>query len=137
MLERYDFRIIVIDDNVDAADTFCALLESCGYQVRLAYGAEEGLRIAASFEPHAIFCDLGMPNMDGFAFAPALRAQTKSLIPLLVTVTGWSDAATRSRTQAAGYDHHLVKPAKAEDIIIILEQQRELISSSRHSGQRY
>ena len=117
-------RIVVIDDNVDAADMFGWMLEADGYPTRIAYSGRAGLDLAAAFSPHAVFCDLGMPCMSGYEFAAALRTREAGRTPLLlVAVSGWGDARTRTLSAAAGFDVHLVKPTRFEDIRTLLEDR--------------
>ncbi|MFJ1466841.1 response regulator [Massilia orientalis] len=113
-------RIVVIDDNVDAADMFGWLLEAEGYPTRIAYSGHAGLDLVAAFSPHVVFCDLGMPCMSGYEFASLLRARATVPQPLLVAVSGWGDDRTRTRTRAAGFDVHLVKPTRFPDIRVLI-----------------
>lgn len=122
LLEVNNFRIVVIDDNVDAADMFGWLLEAEGYKAEVRYSASAGLELTSKFEPHVVFCDLGMPVMSGYDFAREFRAQDLSSRPLLVAVSGWNDERTRMRTKNAGFDAHLVKPASLSDIVILLQE---------------
>ena len=115
-------RIVVIDDNVDAADMFGWLLEAEGYPTRIAYSGHAGLDLVAAFSPHVVFCDLGMPCMSGYEFASLLRARATVPQPLLVAVSGWGDDRTRTRTRAAGFDVHLVKPTRFPDIRVLIAE---------------
>lgn len=124
MLRCDEFKVVIIDDNVDAAEMFAALLESFGYRVKASFSAKDGLTLCVDFEPHVVFCDIGMPAMDGYAFARTLSLQNSFPRPLLVAVTGWGDAGTREKTRNAGYRHHMVKPARIADLLAILENQR-------------
>ena len=101
-------RVLVVDDNEDAAQALGMLLELSGYGVRVATDGLVALEIAERFEPHAALVDLGMPGIDGFELARRLRSRIKDL--LLVAVTGYSQAEDRRRSRDAGFDHHLVKP---------------------------
>jgi CheY-like chemotaxis protein len=114
-------RIVVIDDNVDAADMFGWLLEAQGYATRIAYSGAAGLDLVAAFAPDVVFCDLGMPCMSGYEFAATLRARPAPRQPLLVAVSGWGDEGSRARTRVAGFDHHLVKPTVFADIRALLD----------------
>jgi PAS domain S-box-containing protein len=109
-------RILVADDNVDAADTMSALLEAAGYAVRIAYDGAEALAIAADFLPQLALLDLGMPRMDGFDAARRMRAVPALAGTVLVAVTGWGAETDRARSRAAGFDHHLLKPASIEQV---------------------
>jgi CheY-like chemotaxis protein len=108
-------RILVVDDNRDAADSLALLLEADGAWVRVAYDGRNALAQAASFKPHTVLLDLGMPGMDGYAVAHELRrAESREL--RVVALTGWGQEADRRRTSAAGFDHHLTKPVNIEEL---------------------
>ncbi|HEX7984303.1 MAG TPA: response regulator [Duganella sp.] len=110
-------RILIIDDNNQAADVAAELLGLYGYQTAVAYSGSEGLQTAKEFAPDVILLDLGMPVMDGFQVAAALRAQPEFANLALVAFTAWGDKGTRQRTQDAGFDQHITKPAGMEEIL--------------------
>jgi PAS domain S-box-containing protein len=103
-------RVLVVDDNVDAADSLALLVQLEGHEVLTAYDGETALSKAASFRPHVVLLDLGMPGIDGYETARRMRAMRSGAEMLLVAVTGWGQEDDRRRTAAAGFDHHLVKP---------------------------
>jgi signal transduction histidine kinase/ActR/RegA family two-component response regulator len=104
-------RLLVVDDNRDAATGLAEVLKSLGHEVQVAYDGPSALAIEASFEPDLLLLDLGLPEMDGYEVARRLREQTKrKKRPVLVAVTGWGQQEDRSRSRAAGFDAHLVKP---------------------------
>jgi PAS domain S-box-containing protein len=103
-------RILVVDDNVEAATSLAVLLELLGQDVQLAYEGSEALATAETFRPDVIFLDLGMPTMNGYEVARRLRAQPWGNTVRLVALTGWGQEEDRRRTQAAGFDQHWVKP---------------------------
>jgi CheY-like chemotaxis protein len=104
-------RILVVDDNEDAAATLGDALEHLGYQVAVAHDGPSALRIAAAFEPDLALLDIGLPVMDGFELAERLRAQrAPGDRPHLVAVTGYGQESDRQQTARAGFEHHLVKP---------------------------
>jgi signal transduction histidine kinase/ActR/RegA family two-component response regulator/transcriptional regulator with GAF, ATPase, and Fis domain len=103
-------RILVVDDNRDAADTLALLLETHGAATRVAYDGETALAALAESLPDAMLLDLGMPGMDGFAVARHARADPRFAGLRILALTGWGQAADRERTRAAGFDHHLTKP---------------------------
>jgi len=102
-------RILVVDDNTDAADTLGLLLEALGAHARAVHDGPAALAALRGFAPHAVLLDLGMPGMDGFEVARAMRAQGGPDLRI-VALTGWGQQADRARTRAAGFDHHLTKP---------------------------
>jgi len=115
-------RVLLIDDNVDAASMMQALLTALGYTVEAANTGREGLALAQSFLPHIVFLDLGMPIMSGYEVAIALRRMPGLGDVFLLALTGWNDQTTRAAVVAAGFDRHLVKPANFEQITSILDE---------------
>lgn len=105
-------RILVVDDNVDAADTLADLLSGCGHDVHTAYDGAAGIEQAIAFGPEVILLDLGMPEMDGYETAQKVQQLLgrEGLKPKLVALTGWGQEEHRRRTREAGFDAHLVKP---------------------------
>lgn len=112
-------RILVIDDNIDAADLTAEVLRHYDLDVDVAYGGLEGLAAARALMPDVIFLDIGMPVMDGYAVAKALRGEAASRRMKIVALTAWGDQASREQTRAAGFDLHLVKPAQLLELIDI------------------
>lgn len=104
-------RILIVDDNVDAADLVAEGLRLFGLEVNVAYGGQEGLAAAKAFCPNVIFLDIGMPVLDGYEVAMALRADETLQAVKLVALTAWGDAVSRERSKAAGFDLHITKPA--------------------------
>lgn len=109
-------RLLLVDDSVDAALAMSLVLESDGYEVRVAHEAKSALETAAQFEPEIVLLDLGLPGMDGFQLARAMRANPATATALLIAVTGYGQATDRERSRDAGFDHHLVKPVSSEEI---------------------
>ncbi|HEU4376458.1 MAG TPA: ATP-binding protein, partial [Telluria sp.] len=101
-------RILVVDDNVDAADTLTMALELLGHVVRAAYTAADALVQAKDFEPSMILLDIGLPDVNGYEVARRIRAEPWGSAITLVAATGWSQEADRQRAQDAGFDDHLV-----------------------------
>lgn len=115
-------RVLLIDDNADAASMMQILLSALGFNAEAAYSGKEGLELAQSFRPHVVFLDLGMPAMSGYEVAAALRRLPALGDVFLLALTGWNDQATRAAVVAAGFDRHLVKPPDFEQIIAILDE---------------
>jgi len=113
-------RILVADDNHDAADTCAALLELSGHHVQTAYSGRQALELAESFRPHAALLDIGLPDLNGFTLAKHIRESPWGRHTLLVAVTGWGQREDRLRAYDAGFDHHLAKPVAAEAIESVL-----------------
>lgn len=117
-------RVLVVDDNKDAADLTADLLNLSGHSTRAVYGGESSLRVAMEFTPDVVLLDLGMPVMDGFAVASALRKMPAFNDVILIAYSAWSDAPTRERAMACGFDGHLQKPSTLEDILATVESFR-------------
>jgi CheY-like chemotaxis protein len=113
-------RILVADDNRDAADTCAALLELSGHHVQTAYCGRQVLELAESFRPHAVLLDIGLPDLSGYTLAKHIRESSWGRRTLLVAVTGWGQSDDRRRAYEAGFDHHLAKPVAAEAIESVL-----------------
>ena len=103
-------RVLVVDDNRDAADSLAMLLRATGNEIRTAYDGLEALQVAGEFRPEVVLLDIGLPKLDGHEVAQRLRREPWGQRVLLIAVTGWSDEADRAKSRAAGFDHHLVKP---------------------------
>ncbi|EKU82150.1 hypothetical protein HMPREF9710_02598 [Massilia timonae CCUG 45783] len=113
-------RILVADDNADAADTLSLVLREKGHEVHVAYGGEDAVRMGTSIVPDLVFLDPGMPHIDGYETARALRALPALAEARLVALTGWGAQEDRARTRAAGFDAHLLKPAMPEALDAVL-----------------
>ena len=105
------FRVLVVDDNVDAADTLAAVLDMMGHATQVAHDGAQALAVAPQFLPDVIFLDIGLPGMNGYEVARALRRIPAGTNVVLVALTGWGAENDRSQSSAAGFDHHLTKPA--------------------------
>jgi CheY-like chemotaxis protein/nitrogen-specific signal transduction histidine kinase len=103
-------RVLVIDDNRDAAEILTVLLELWGHEVRLAYSGPDALALAPKFRPHAALLDIGLPGMSGHELAKRLRELPGWEKVMLVAVTGYGQDEDRRRSREAGFDHHLTKP---------------------------
>jgi PAS domain S-box-containing protein len=103
-------RLLVVDDNRDAANSLAMLLRMQGYEVRVAHGGAEALAITKTYTPEMIFLDIGMPGMDGYEVARKLRAQPGLGSVVIAALTGWGQEEDRRRTTEAGFNYHLVKP---------------------------
>ena len=104
-------RVLVVDDNPDAAETLVDLLGFWGYQVRAAFSGAEALAAARQEPPEVVILDLAMPQMDGWECARRLRGMEQFRETLLIALSGFNGAEHRERSQSAGFDYHLSKPA--------------------------
>ena len=111
---RLPLRVLVVDDNHDAADSLGMLLKCFGAEVHIVYDGPAALQAMAVYRPVAAFLDIGMAGMDGNEVARRIRQQPEFRDVMLVAVTGWGQAEDRRRTRAAGFDYHLVKPTDAD-----------------------
>jgi CheY-like chemotaxis protein len=110
-------RILVIDDNHDAADMLVSIFELHGHAAQAAYGGVQGIAAAMAFAPEIIFLDIGMPEMDGYQVAAKLRLAPLRQRPFLIAFTAWDDAASKARATAAGFDLHLTKTAPLDALL--------------------
>jgi len=113
-------RVLVVDDNVDAAETLAMLLGLIGADVRVAHDGPSALAAFAAFVPELVLLDIGMPGMDGYEVARRLRTQDAGRAANIVALTGWGQNEDRRLAREAGFDHHLVKPANLDALRAIL-----------------
>lgn len=113
-------RVLVVDDNIDAARTVALLLKKYGHDVRAVYDGPAALDAARGFQPNLIFLDIGLPGMNGYEVAQKVRADLELGNVMLVAMTGYGQEADKQRSREAGFDHHLVKPADINTIKQIL-----------------
>ncbi len=113
-------RVLVADDNKDAADSLRMILELGGHEVRAANDGEEALAVALDFRPDVAFLDIGMPKMNGFEVARRIRGAAGAGEMRLVALTGWGQPEDRARSAAAGFDHHLTKPIDFDEMAAIM-----------------
>jgi CheY-like chemotaxis protein len=115
-------RIMVVDDNVDAASMLAMLLEASGHEVLVEHGARQALERSRKDAPQVYLLDIGLPDIDGNELAQRLRAQPETTNAVLIAVTGYGQEKDRVRTLAAGFDHHLVKPVDTKNLISLLAE---------------
>jgi len=118
---RTKHRVLIVDDNADAAETLAVLVGMLGHEVQQTNSPVKVLDIAAAWQPGVVLLDLGMPAMNGYEVAQQIRAQPWGETITLVAVTGWGQEADKQRTRNAGFDFHLVKPADFDKLKAILE----------------
>ncbi|WP_427306370.1 hybrid sensor histidine kinase/response regulator [Cupriavidus sp. H39] len=118
-------RILLVDDNRDAADSLAMLLEMCGHEVTIAYDGSEALHVAPRCRPHIALIDLAMPGMDGYEVVRAMRGVAGTESTRFVALTGFGQPADRQHTEAAGFDAHLVKPVELETLFGTIARLRQ------------
>lgn len=127
-------RILVVDDNVDSAESLAMLLGHLGHELETVHSGAEAVAKAASFAPEVILLDLGMPGMDGYEAARRIRALPLDTEPMLIALTGWSQLEAREATRLAGFDLHLVKPVdlvELQSALAALERRGPGLGSER------
>ncbi|MCI0457493.1 MAG: response regulator [Gemmataceae bacterium] len=120
-------RILVVEDNRDAARTMQLLLKRYGFEVAVAYTGTAGVQLAQHFRPHVVLCDLGLPEMDGFDVARALRGDPAIGTARLIAVSGFGQEEDRRRAYEAGFNLHLTKPVDPEELERVLAAQASLL----------
>jgi CheY-like chemotaxis protein len=113
-------RILIADDNPDAAESLAQILRSQGHETTIAANGRQAIELAERFRPQIIFMDLGMPQLDGLQATRQIRAQPWGKSLLVVALTGWGQPVDRKRSREAGMDMHLVKPMDVADIAEVL-----------------
>ncbi len=113
-------KVLVVDDNVDAAEILALLLKTEGHDVRTAYTGPTAVAAAIDYNPNVVLLDIGLPGLDGHQVAKRIRQQPANKETVLVALTGYGQESDRQQSQAAGFDHHLVKPADFGKVLEIL-----------------
>lgn len=115
-------RILVIDDIPDVADVMQMLLDLEGFETRVAYSGAVALQVAKEFSPDVIFCDIGLPEMDGHEIARRMRADPTIASAILIALTGWGAEGELRKTRESGFDFHMVKPVDTNALLQLLSQ---------------
>ena len=115
-------RVLIVDDNIDAAQTLVMVLEELGYEARSATDARSALALLDSFVPEVAVLDIGLPGMDGYELARRLRADARTASIRLMALTGYGSEADRQRALQAGFDEHLIKPVSIESLLSALNR---------------
>ncbi len=119
---RGEYRILVVDDNRDAAESMRVLLKLMGANVSTAFDGLEALDVAETFRPEAVLLDIGMPKLHGYDAARRFRNEKWGKDIVLVALTGWGRQEDRQRSEEAGFDGHLVKPVQVSALRQLLER---------------
>jgi two-component system CheB/CheR fusion protein len=107
---------LVVDDNVDAAESLAMLMESWGHEVQIAHDGPTALQAAQRCYPDVIFLDIGLPGMNGYQVAKQLRQHPEFSKTLLIAITGYGQDKDRRDSKEAGFDHHLIKPVEPDGL---------------------
>jgi PAS domain S-box-containing protein len=124
-------RILVVDDNVDGADSLAMLLRLSGHEAVVEHDGPRSLERLQTFVPTVVILDIGLPGMDGYQVARAMRAHPNAATAVLVAVTGWSSDEDRRKTREAGFDYHYAKPVDIQALEALLQSPTRRISADR------
>lgn len=113
-------RVLVVDDNADAADSLAMLLQVRGDEVRVAYDGEEALIAEEEFKPTVVLLDIGMPKLSGYEVARRIR-ELRGAAPRIIAITGWGQEEDRQRAREAGFDHHFTKPVDYAALLKVID----------------
>ena len=134
--EVYGRRVLVVDDNIDAAESTAAFLRLEGHEVKAVHDGLQALASLKVFDPHVVVLDIGLPGLDGYAVARQLRSRGDTSHVLLVALTGYGQKEDRARAEEAGFDYHFVKPADPRDIQVAIERGRNTAGDSTLEAHR-
>ena len=115
-------KVLVVDDNEDAADSLATLLNVMGYEVRIAYDGPEAIEAADEFQPAVALLDIGLPRLSGYDIARHVREKRGGEV-LLVAITGWGQEEDRRKAREAGFDHHFTKPADFDKLLALIDSE--------------
>jgi CheY-like chemotaxis protein len=117
-------KILIVDDNADAADTLATLVRLKGHQVQVAYEGFSALTVAKAFQPEIVMLDIGLPGLDGYAVAERLRESDVTRNALLIAISGYGQPMDEARSRKSGFDLHLVKPVEFSSLQSVLQSDR-------------
>jgi len=120
-------RVLIVDDHIDGLNSLKLLLSACGYQVEIAHDGPTGIQLVESFQPDAVFLDIGMPVMDGYETARQINMSPHRKDLTLIALTGWGQEDDRTLTRDAGFDFHVVKPVNMASIQKLLKSRKSRI----------
>lgn len=119
-------RLLVVDDNRDAAESMSMLLEMWGHEVAFVFDGPSALEAAQQWQPEAVFLDIGLPGMDGYEVAERLRELPQARGAVLIAITGYGQEEDRLRSRRAGIDHHLIKPVAPDALRSLVDSLQQL-----------
>jgi CheY-like chemotaxis protein len=113
-------RVVIVEDNQATADTLKELLELRGYEVRVAYDGPAGVLAACEWPPAVVLCDIGLPGLDGYGVAVALRQHPATASARLIAITAYGSDEARRRSREVGFERHFVKPVEPAELLGLL-----------------
>lgn len=120
--DKQRMRIVVVDDNADAAETLAILLQLAKHEVHIAYDGPSGVALVTEVKPDAVFLDIGLPRLDGYQVARELRKIPELARTALIALSGYGQEEDRRRAREAGFDHHMIKPVNADEFFRVLSE---------------
>jgi CheY-like chemotaxis protein len=120
-------RVVIVEDNHAAADSMQQLLTHSGYDVRVAYSGLDGVQVAEEWPPDYVLCDIGLPGLDGYGVAQALRQYPATSRAHLVAITAYGSEEARRLGREAGFERHFVKPVDADELLGLLAAAGEQV----------
>jgi signal transduction histidine kinase len=123
--ENGSTRILIVDDNRDAAEALAVLLQELGHRVRHVHDGEAALALAVEFHPQVVLLDIGMPKLNGYDTCRLLRARPNGNVVAIFAVSGWGQPEDLVRSQAAGFDRHFVKPIDMNEVLLAIKERLE------------
>src|SRR5690242_16825920 len=118
---RARVRVLVIEDNRATADSLGRLLDLYGYEVRVAYDGLDGVRVAQDWPPDVVLCDIGLPGLDGYGVATALRQHRATATTRLIAITAYGSDEARMRSREVGFERHFTKPIDPDVLLDLLK----------------
>jgi CheY-like chemotaxis protein len=125
-------KVLVVDDNVDTVLGFSMLLKASGHDVRTAHDGLSAVETAIAYRPDVVLLDIGLPGLNGYEVARRLRQHPNLKNTVLIALTGYGQDTDRQASKQAGFDHHLVKPARFDQLNKILATVQERLRTSAH-----
>jgi signal transduction histidine kinase/ActR/RegA family two-component response regulator len=126
-----EYRIVLIEDNIDVSSSLKTLLQLMGHEVATAFDGASGVRLVQADRPQIVLCDIGLPGLDGYGVIMRLQEEMTPPLPVMIALTGYGLLEDRTRALKAGFDHHLVKPVNPEDLLRVIMAECERISGMR------
>jgi CheY-like chemotaxis protein len=126
-------RVLIVDDNVDAAESLAMLLSALGHETHLAHDGPKALSAVDALRPDIVFLDIGLPLLNGYEVARRIRRQDAGDGPQLIALTGWGQPEDRRQAKEAGFDHHVTKPVEL-DVLLRLMAGRRITAEAWESG---